>query len=68
LSLALAVIATVPLRVALLAGEVTETVGEVLSLTTVTETLLDCPTLPAASYAFVISVWVPTVSEEVFNE
>ena len=49
LELAAAVTVVVPFTVALLRGAVNDTTGGVVSLMTVTETVPDCPTLPAAS-------------------
>ena len=65
LSEADALIATVPLTVALFAGAVIDTLGAVLSgsgLFMVTVTAEDCPTLPEASYAFAVKVELPFAS------
>jgi hypothetical protein len=61
---------TMPLTVAPAAGEVTSTAGGVVSplaLPTVTETVADAATLPAASRASARSVWVPLATAAVFQ-
>jgi hypothetical protein len=69
LSEAVALTVTLPLTVALFAGEVIETVGGVVSeLLTVTFTLALVAEFPAASFATVVSVWLPLETEVVFHE
>src|SRR5439155_6252702 len=62
LSVALATRLTVPLTVAPLAGEVSATVGGVLSFDTVTVTAAEVVTLPAASRATAVSVCAPLLA------
>jgi hypothetical protein len=71
LSLALAVTVVVPLTFAPAAGEVIDVAGASVSgagpLLTDTVTVVDCPTLFAASYARDCSVWLPFASVVVFQ-
>jgi len=69
LSEAVALTVTVPLTVALFAGEVIETVGGVVSaLFTVTFTLALVAVFPAASFASAVSVWLAFETDVVFQE
>ena len=65
LSLAEILTVTVPLTIAPLDGELMVAVGAVLS--TVTVTVLEVPTLPAASYAFATIACEPAGYEAVFQ-
>src|SRR5258706_373527 len=68
LSLALAETATVAEMVAPPAGAVMETDGGVVSLDTVTAMPAEVVTLPAASRATAVSVWLPLVAPVVFQD
>ena len=69
LSEAVAFTVIVPLTVALLAGEVIETVGGVVSaLFTVTFTAELTPVFPDISFAMAVSVWLPFETEDVSQE
>src|SRR5437899_58308 len=68
LSEALAVTLTVPETVAPPTGAVTETDGGVVSFETVTVTAAEVVTLPAASRATAVSVWLPLAAPSVFQE
>ena len=70
LSEADALIVTVPLTFALLAGALSATLGALVSgapLLTDTVTLAEFATFPAASYALELSVWEPLATVEVFQ-
>ncbi|HTP44344.1 MAG TPA: hypothetical protein VMJ13_07245, partial [Candidatus Acidoferrum sp.] len=69
LSEAVTLTVTVPFTVALLAGDVIETVGGVVSaLFTVTVTTALVAAFPAASFATAASVWLAFETEVVFQE
>ena len=66
--MALAVTLTVPETVAAGAGAVIETVGGMVSLETVTATPAEVATLPAASRATAVTVWLPLAAARVFHD
>ena len=67
LSAAVALTGVVPVRVAPAAGALTETVGGVMSLLTVTLTGAEVVVLPAASRAIARRVWAPLPAAAVFQ-
>src|SRR5258705_4522408 len=68
LSLAFAETATVPETVAAAAGAVIETDGGVVSFDTVTVMPAEVVTLPAASRATAVRVWLPFAAALVFQD